>query len=137
MNHIENARKMRPIIEQAAQSLDDVTALTAVSLYPAWAAGTAYSKGHKVQRGGKLWRCIQAHTSQTGWEPENVPSLWEQINETHTGTADDPIPYEGNMALESGKHYVQDGVIYRCIRDTVNPVYNALADLVGLYVQEV
>jgi hypothetical protein len=137
MNYIENARKMRPIIEQAAQSLDDATALTAISLYPAWNPGATYSKGHKVQSGGKLWRCIQAHTSQIGWEPENVSSLWEQINENHAGTQDDPIPYEGNMALESGKHYVQNGVIYRCIRDTVNPVYNALADLVGLYVEEV
>lgn len=137
MNHIENARKMRPIIEQAAQSLDDATALTAIDLHPAWNPGATYPKGHKVQRGGKLWRCIQAHTSQAGWEPENAASLWEQINETHAGTQEDPIPYEGNMALETGKHYVQNGVIYRCIRDTVNPVYNALSDLVGLYVEVV
>ena len=41
------------------------------------------------------------------------------------------------MALESGKYYIQDYVIYCCTRDTINPVYNALADLVGLYVTEV
>ena len=137
MKHIENARKMRVIIEQAAQSLDDATALTAVALHPVWKPGTVCPLGYKVQKDGKLWRCLQEHTSQTGWEPENAASLWEQINETHAGTLDDPIPYEGNMALESGKHYVQNGVIYRCIRDTVNPVYNALADLVGLYVEVV
>lgn len=142
MNHIENARRMRPIIEQAAQSLDDATALTAVGLHPAWEPGTDYIAaagrpvGYKVQKDGKLWKLRQEHTSQTGWEPENSASLWEQINETHAGTLEDPIPYDGNMALESGKHYVQDGVIYRCIRDTVNPVYNALAELVGLYVEE-
>ena len=135
MKHIENARKMRVIIEQAAQSLDDATALTAVSLHPIWKPGTVCPLGYKVQKDGKLWRCLQEHTSQTGWEPENAASLWEQINETHAGTQDDPIPYEGNMTLETGKHYVQDGVIYRCIRDTVNPVYNALSDLVGLYVE--
>ena len=61
--------------------------------------------------------------------------LWEQINETHAGTLDDPIPYDGNMALESGKHYIQDGAIYLCTRDTGFPVYNALADLVGVYVE--
>ena len=37
--------------------------------------------------------------------------------------------------LESGKYYLQDYVIYRCTRDTINPVYNALADLVGIYVE--
>ena len=62
-------------------------------------------------------------------------SLYERIDETHDGTFDDPIPYSGNMALEAGKYYSQDGVIYLCTRDTVNPVYNALADLVGLYVE--
>lgn len=126
---------LRSVVEQAAQSLDDATALTAVRLYPEWAIGMIYPKGYKVQRNGKLWRVMQEHTSQIGWEPENAASLFEQIDETHSGTAADPIPYDGNMALESGKHYIQNGVVYRCNRDTVNPVYNALADLVGLYVE--
>jgi hypothetical protein len=39
------------------------------------------------------------------------------------------------MALEHGKYYTQDGVTYLCIRDTGNPVYNHLSDLVGLYVE--
>ena len=116
-------------------AVDDNTALRMVEFYPEWATDTAYTAGYKVQYGGKLWRCLQAHTAQTGWEPENAASLWEQINETHAGTIDDPIPYSGSMALESGKYYLQDYVIYRCTRDTINPVYNALADLVGLYVE--
>lgn len=128
--------KLRKIIESAVQSLTDETALQAVTLHPEWASNVSYAVGFKVQHNGKLWRVVQAHTSQTGWEPENVASLWEQINETHSGAMDDPIPYDGNMALESGKHYIQNNVIYLCIRDTVNPVYNPLADLVGIYVEE-
>ena len=135
MTIIELARKLRPIIEQAAQSLDDRTALSAVALYPAWAAGVDYSTGYKAQHGGKLWRCLQAHTSQSGWEPENAASLWTEICETHDGTIDDPVPYSGNMALESGKYYIQDDVIYLCTRDTINPVYQPLSELVGLYVE--
>lgn len=118
-------------------ALDDNTALRAMAFYPAWEPGTAYTAGYKVQRNGKLWRTIQAHISQNGWEPENAASLWEQINETHAGTLDDPIPYDGNMALTAGLYYHQDYVIYRCIRDTGNPVYHALSDLVGLYVERV
>ena len=129
--------KLRKIIEEAVQSLADETAVQAVTLYPTWAENTAYDVGHKVQRNGKLYRCAQAHTAMVTWEPENAASLWEVINETHTGTLDDPIPYDGNMALVSGLYYVQNDVVYLCIRDTINPVYNALSELVGVYVENV
>ena len=129
----------RLIIAQQINTLtvDDNTALRMTEFYPEWAADTEYTIGYKVQRNGKLWRVLQAHTSQTGWEPENAASLWTEICESHAGTLDDPIPYSGNMALESGKYYMQDGKVYRCTRDTGNPVYNALSELVGLYVEEV
>ena len=117
-------------------SVDDNTALRMLAFYPEWASDTDYTVGYKVQRSGRLWRCLQAHTSQAGWEPENAASLWTEICESHSGTLEDPIPYNGNMALESGKYYSQDSKIYRCTRDTVNPVYNALSELVGLYVEE-
>ena len=117
-------------------TVDDNTALRMMEFYPEWAAGVDYTAGYKVQRGGKLWRCVQAHTSQTGWEPENATALWTEICETHAGTLTDPIPYSGNMALESGKYYSQSGAVYLCTRDTVNPVYNALAGLVGIYVEK-
>ena len=117
--------------------VDDNTVLRMVEFYPEWAENTEYTAEYKVQRNGKLWRCRQAHTSQIGWEPENAASLWTEICESHAGTLDDPIPYSGNMALESGKYYSQDNKVYRCTRDTGNPVYNALSELVGLYVEEV
>ena len=128
----------RMLITQQINTLtvDDNTALRMVAFYPEWADNAEYTAEYKAQRNGKLWRCRQAHTSQTGWEPENAASLWTEICESHAGTLEDPIPYSGNMALESGKYYMQDGKVYRCTRDTGNPVYNALSELVGLYVEE-
>lgn len=116
-------------------TVDDQTALRMTEFYPEWEAGRAYTTGYKARRDGKLWRCLQAHTAQTGWEPENTASLWEEICETHDGTKYDPIPYDGNMALTAGLYYTQGGVTYLCNRDTGNPVYNALSELVGLYVE--
>lgn len=118
-------------------TVDDNTALRMVEFYPEWSAGQAYTAGYKAQRGGKLWRCLQAHTAQTGWEPENAASLWTEICESHDGTKYDPIPYDGNMALTEGLYYTQGGVTYLCNRSTGQPVYNALAELVGLYVEVV
>lgn len=136
MNYLEQARILRTIIETAVQSVPDGEALEAVTLHPAWSIGKDYPVGYKVQHNVRLWRCLQAHTSQSGWEPENVPALWEELCETHDGSLYDPIPYEGSMALVSGKYYSQDGVVYLCSRDTVNPVYNPLRELVGIYVEQ-
>ena len=144
----EDAERTRPLTEFEVTRLliaqqintlevDDTTALRMREFYPAWEAGIAYTAGYKAQHNGKLWRCLQAHTSQEGWEPENVPALWEEICETHDGSLYDPIPYEGNMALESGLYYSQDGFMYLCSRDTVSPVYNPLRELVGIYVEAV
>ena len=116
-------------------SVDDNTALRMREYYPEWETGQDYPVSFKVQYGGALYKVLQAHTSQDGWEPENAPSLWTEICESHAGTLIDPIPYSGNMALEEGKYYSQSGVVYLCTRDTVNPVYNPLAELVGLYVE--
>ena len=39
------------------------------------------------------------------------------------------------MALEEGKYYSQDGVIYKCTRSTGQAVYANLSDLIGIYVE--
>ena len=116
-------------------SVDDATAVRMVAFYPEWAKDTAYTIGYKVQYLGKLYKVIQAHTSQETWTPDITASLYTRIDEVHDGTKYDPIPYEGNMALENGKYYSQDGVTYLCNRDTGNPVYNKLSELVGIYVE--
>lgn len=117
------------------ETATDEQALAATILYPAWRPGVEYAAGYRVQRNGKLWRVVQAHTSQNGWEPEKAASLWEQINETHAGTKDDPVPYSGNMELTEGLYYIQGGVVYRCTLSTGQAVHHALSELVGLYVE--
>lgn len=135
MKYIDDARKLRPLIELAVQSLDDETAIQAVALYPIWTEDATYAIDFKVQYEEKLYKCIQEHTSLSIWTPSSTPTLWTCINETHMGSIDEPIPYDGNMVLETGLYYIQNGVVYLCIRGTVNPVYHNLSDLVGLYVE--
>lgn len=115
-------------------TVDEQTALRMREYYPEWETDRAYTAGYKVQYGGELYKTVTAHTSQADWTPDTAVTLFARIDETHDGSKYDPIPYEGNMVLENGKYYVQDGVKYLCTRDTGNPVYHALKDLVGLYV---
>ena len=121
-------------------NVDDNTALRMKDFYPAFESiiGQTVRQGFKFTHGGKLWRTEQQEmTIQEHYAPGmGTESLYSEVCETHAGTLEDPIPYNGNMALESGKYYSQNSKIYRCIRDTVNPVYNVLSELVGLYVEE-
>lgn len=55
------------MIEKASVSLPDEEALEAVELFPAWQADAAYTPGERIRYGEKLYKCVQAHTSQAGW----------------------------------------------------------------------
>lgn len=134
----------RLLIKQQINTLgvDDTTALRMVEFYPAWSdiiGQTAEKAGYKFNYNGDLYKTIPAnHTFAAQWVPgDGTESLYTRIDETHDGSRYDPIPYHGNMAMENGKYYIQDGVTYLCNRDTVNPVYNPLRELVGIYVEEV
>ena len=96
-------------------TVDDNTALRMAEFYPEWAAGVAYTAEYKVQRSGKLWRCLQDHTSQDGWEPESAPSLWAKVlipDETVVPEWEQPDstnPYSaGDKVTHNGKTWVSD-----------------------------
>lgn len=122
----EAAERTRPMTESEVTRLliakqintlevDDTTALRMVEFYPELVAGQAYTAGYKVQYGGKLWRCLQAHTSQAGWEPENAPSLWAKVLIPDTDVIpgweqpDSTNPYSaGDKVSHNGKTWVSD-----------------------------
>ena len=135
------------LIRQQVNTLavDDQTALRMRQYYPTFAelTGQTVKQGAKFRAddsdGADLYKVIQPElTIQAHYPPgAGTEALYTRIDEAHDGTKYDPIPYEGNMAMESGKHYTQSGMTYLCSRDTVNPVYNALSEWVGLYVEVV
>lgn len=119
--------------------IEDKTSLRMLDFYPTFAevVGQTVTQGFKFTYKGKLFKVVQASlTISEVYPPETgTESLYARIDEVHDGDIYDPIPYEGNMALENGKYYTQDGVTYLCNRDTGTAVYNALSELVGLYVE--
>lgn len=114
--------------------LDDTEASKIPLCYDPWTTDKAYKVGDRVECDGKLWKCRQAHTSQENWKPSiETASLWEVINVENAGTLDDPIPYDQTMTVYNGKYYLEDGIIYKCIRDSGQPLYATCASLVGNY----
>ena len=67
------------MIEKASASLPDADAIEAAELFPAWAVGVAYSVGERVQYDGKLYKVVQAHTSQADWTPDKTPALFAEV----------------------------------------------------------
>ena len=131
-------RHLRKMIVKSSATLTDADAFGAQELFDKWKPDTDYKEGNRRRYGDeviKLYKCRQNHTSQAIYPPPIVPALWEEIPEPGQGdTPDNPIPYNNNMELLEGKYYRQSDVVYICFRSTGVPVYNNLADLVGIYV---
>lgn len=126
------------LAKNQATDLEDDKAVKLPELFPLWInqIGQPLHAGERYSFVGRLWKVLQDHTAQADWMPDMTPSLYAEVAaDQDQGTASNPIPYNNNMELEEGKYYSQDGVTYLCIRSTGVPVYNNLADLVGIYVQ--
>ncbi len=134
----DRAYQLRNLILKASASLPDEDAVEAAELFAAYQTDHEYKRDDRFRYGEKLYRALQDHTSAKQWKPDETPALYAEVSAPCDGeTPDRPIAYSGSMALESCKYYSQNGVVYRCTRDTVHPVYNDLADLVGIYVEVV
>ena len=113
MSYYENALKMRPYIEKAAASLSDADALQAPTLFPAWAAGKSYSTDDRIEHGGTLYRCVQAHTSQADWTPPATPALWVVVSLEEWPAWVQPLGAQDAYAKDAkvshnGKHWISD-----------------------------
>lgn len=127
--------------EEVAKNINtyELTPAEAVQVkdnYPEWIAGITVKVGERYLSDDILWECIQGHTTQENWRPgTSTASLWKVVDEEHAGTIDDPVPYITPMELFEGKYYRQNGVTYKCTRDSGIPLVQDLSALVGLYVE--
>lgn len=95
-------------------------------------------EGMIVVHEDKPWRVRQTHLVLSLYPPSlDTASLYEVIEKEHAGTEDDPIPYSVPMEIFEGKYYTQNGVTYRCTRNSEEALAHDLSALVGLYVEVV
>jgi hypothetical protein len=153
INQSKRLERMTQLLEEEKKEFKN-RGLSAIDMIkhqnfaPKWGVDDGFKEGDTVKKGdkftyeGKLWAVLQDHTIMPHYYPSiNTASLYVEVTPDYNeqgeelGTLENPIEYSGNMVLENGKYYSQDGVTYLCNRDTINPVYHALKDLVGLYVE--
>ena len=138
---LERLKKDVAMVEKNINTLNltNNEALSVIELYPEWSADHVQVKvGERYQYNNLLWEVIQAHTTQENWKPSlDTASLWKVVDKEHEGTQGDPIPYTPPMQIYMNKYYIQNGVMYKCTRDSGIPLSHNLSALVGTYVETV
>ena len=75
------AKAFRAKVERAAYAVqDDAESLELIELFPAYRVGVAYAVGDRFRYDGKLYRVVQAHTSQADWVPDATPALYTVVS---------------------------------------------------------
>lgn len=120
------ARKLRPLVEKAAQSLDTEDALEGVNLFPKWQAGVEMTAGKRVRYEGVLYDILTTHVSQEGWEPDKAPSLfakvlipdpgvipeWEQPGSTNPYKLGDKVRHNNKVWISTVDNNVWEPGVY-------------------------
>lgn len=113
-------------------------ALQVKDRYLEWETGINVKTGERYRVEDVLWECVKDHLTQDNWKPSTATlSLWKIVDaEEHSGTIEDPIPYAPPMEIFKDKYYTQSKVLYKCTRDSGQPLSHNLSDLVGNYVEK-
>lgn len=119
VSDMATAYTMRSVIEDSVIALDDETAATVPSLFTPWTVGEAVNVGDRRYYATRLYKVVQAHTTQADWTPDVTPALWAVVGDPgQAGTIDDPITAARGMEYTYGLYYFdpEDGKTYLCER---------------------
>lgn len=110
---LERARIIREKMEETAAAWDDETALDFTEFFPAWKSGNAYAVGDRVRDENTLYKCVQAHTAQSDWNPAITPALWAVVSIEEWPEWVQPLGAAdayamGDKVTHNGKHWVSD-----------------------------
>ena len=114
---VEQAQAIRAGMQALARTAPDAVLLAQpMVMYDEWSAeSVAYTLNDIRQYNGLLYRCVQAHTSQATWTPEDAPSLWTRIAdpaqewpEWIQPTGAHNAYAKGAKVSHNGKHWISD-----------------------------
>ena len=130
----ERARQLRAVIAEAVSKETDEVGLANPGLLPAWEPGVNYAADKKLLHGDTVYKVLQAHTSQVGWEPDVAVSLFARVlipDENVIPEWEQPDTSNGYM---TGDKVLYNGVVYESLID--NNVWSPEAYPAGWQVVE-
>lgn len=111
----ENAAAIAFVVLAESGQVDAVTASEQAALFAEWTPGINYTTGQLRRYSGTLYRCVQDHTSQEGWEPTAAASLWSATSDPAEEWPEWSQPIgahdaysAGDKVSHNGKHWTSD-----------------------------
>lgn len=97
----------------------DEFALQTMDMFPYWKTGLTVTQDditngkHRYQYNGKLYKCIQKHTTQADWTPDKTPALWVEVSldefpEWKQPTGSHDAYKKGDKVTHNGKKWSSD-----------------------------
>ena len=120
---LQKAAQMLAALQFYANSLGDEDAMAIAEIYPQWATDKDYKADDLVGYGTnavgdtQLYRCLQAHKSQTDWTPDVSVSLWKPVGISPSGYPEWSQPVGASDAYMTGDIVSYNGSLYRSIID--------------------
>jgi hypothetical protein len=105
----QNAAAIAFVVLAESGSIDDVTASEQATLFSEWVPGVKYAVGQLRRYGDTLYRCVQEHTSQEGWEPDKAASLWSATSDPAEEWPEWSQPIGAHDAYSAGAKVSHDG----------------------------
>lgn len=74
------------MLVDARTLVTDEFALQTIDMFPYWRTGITITQDditngkHRYQYNGKLYKCVQAHSTQADWTPDKTPALWVEVS---------------------------------------------------------
>ncbi|MBR5042993.1 MAG: hypothetical protein IKX67_07105 [Bacteroidales bacterium] len=107
------------LLKGNVSELDDAAALEVPALFDPWSPGIDVGAGERRYFGGKLYKCLQPHKTQSDWAPDATPALWTEVSadewpEWKQPTGAHDAYNTGDRVSYGGKHYTStiDGNIW-------------------------
>ena len=115
MSVIDEAIKLRNLIEHMAENLDDETAEQNPNVFPKWETEVEYKTDYKIRYNDVVYKVLQDHTSQADWTPDTAVSLYVRVHQQDpedewpewvqpTGSHD--AYNTGDKVTYEGEHYI-------------------------------
>lgn len=102
-----------------AEELTDEQIDGLTDLFKEWKPGQAVKVDAWRRYGGKLYRCVQAHTTQSDWTPDSVPALW-QVKAAPGVIAEWTQPAGSHDAYKLGDQVTYNGQTWECTQVDAN-----------------